>query len=191
MVCTSVRSQIAPHVHLISVAIKPNMPPSAEAIKPKSSLPIMVLRLPNMARIERGEIRKLCDQDAGQDCAEFIIGRASRGPLARSGDLRVKADLSRRIKLIWAVQSLWEKYFCFSEMQIRLYDSHPAPLRGALRNVNSAGRGAVDANGAPDEGAFLRTAKACGPDAPTLASSSQLRSAGDGGKRARSPGSTL
>jgi hypothetical protein len=96
--------------------------PSAEAIKPKSSLPIMVLRLPNMARIERGEIRKLCDQDAGQDCAEFIIGRASRDPLARSGDLRVKADLSRRIKLIWAVQSSSQKYFCFSEMKIRLYE---------------------------------------------------------------------
>src|ERR1700675_1739123 len=45
---------------------------------------------------------------------------------------------------------------------------------------------------------LLRTAKSCGPDAPTLASSSRrcvgptgLRqdiSAGDGGKRARSPG---
>jgi hypothetical protein len=35
MVSTSVRSQIAPHVHLISVAIEPNMRPSAEAIKPK------------------------------------------------------------------------------------------------------------------------------------------------------------
>src|SRR5229473_5103796 len=45
---------------------------------------------------------------------------------------------------------------------------------------------------------LLRTAKSCGPDAPTLASSSRSRvgptglrhdiSAGDGGKRARSPG---
>jgi hypothetical protein len=30
---------------------------------------------------------------------------------------------------------------------------HPVPLRGALRNVTSAGRDAVDADGAPDEGA--------------------------------------
>jgi hypothetical protein len=29
---------------------------------------------------------------------------------------------------------------------------HPVPLRGALRNVTSAGRDAVDADGAPDEG---------------------------------------
>src|SRR5882672_9101504 len=46
---------------------------------------------------------------------------------------------------------------------------------------------------------LLRTAKSCGPDAPTLASSLRSRvgpiglrqdiSAGDGGKRARSPGS--
>jgi hypothetical protein len=30
----------------------------------------------------------------------------------------------------------------------------------------------MDAGGAKDEGAILRTAKSCGPDAPTLASSS-------------------
>jgi hypothetical protein len=51
MVSTSVRSQIAPHVHLISVAIEPNMRPSAAAIKAKSSSPIMVLRMiPNLSR---------------------------------------------------------------------------------------------------------------------------------------------
>jgi hypothetical protein len=32
-------------------------------------------------------------------------------------------------------------------------------------------RDAMDASGATDEGACLRTAKSCGPDAPTLASS--------------------
>jgi hypothetical protein len=57
------------------------------------------------------------------------------------GALRRKPDFLKRIKLIWGIQSPLQKYFCFSEMQIRLYDSHPAPLRGALRNVNSAGRG--------------------------------------------------
>ena len=39
--------------------------------------------------------------------------------------------------------------------------------------VANAGRDAVDASGAKDEGADLRTAKSCGPDAPTLASSSR------------------
>jgi hypothetical protein len=37
--------------------------------------------------------------------------------------------------------------------------------------VTDAGWDAVDAGGAKDEGACLRTAKSCGPDAPTLASS--------------------
>ena len=43
--------------------------------------------------------------------------------------------------------------------------------RGALANVINAGRDAVDAGGAADEGADLRTAKSCGPDASTPASS--------------------
>jgi len=46
-----------------------------------------------------------------------------------------------------------KKYFCFSEMQIRLYDLPSRPERGALRNVINVGRGAVDADGAFDEGA--------------------------------------
>jgi hypothetical protein len=37
--------------------------------------------------------------------------------------------------------------------------------------VANAGRDAVDASGASDEGAFLRTEKSCGPDTPTLVSS--------------------
>jgi hypothetical protein len=64
-----------------------------------------------------------------------------------------------------------QKYFCFTESQIKLYDSHPVPTRGALRNVINVGRDAVDAGGANDEGAIPRTAKACGPDLPTLGSS--------------------
>jgi hypothetical protein len=43
---------------------------------------------------------------------------------------------------------------------------------GRLEIVTDAGQDAVDASGVIDEGAFLRTEKACGPDAPTLASSS-------------------
>jgi hypothetical protein len=49
--------------------------------------------------------------------------------------------------------------------------THPVPTRGALRNVINAGWDAVDAGGANDEGAILRTAKACGPDLSTLRSS--------------------
>jgi hypothetical protein len=46
----------------------------------------------------------------------------------------------------------------------------------------------MDAGGAADESAGLRTAKSCGPDAPTLASSSRSDPRNDGGKQARSPG---
>jgi hypothetical protein len=45
------------------------------------------------------------------------------------------------------------------------------PPEGRLAIVTDAGRDAVDAGGASDEGADLRTAKSCGPDASTLASS--------------------
>ena len=43
--------------------------------------------------------------------------------------------------------------------------------RGALRNVNNAGWDAVDADGAIDERRLRRTAKSCGSDASTPASS--------------------
>jgi hypothetical protein len=52
-----------------------------------------------------------------------------------------------------AVQPRLQKYFCFSEIQIRLYDLPSHPERGALRNVINAGRAAVDADGAFDESA--------------------------------------
>jgi hypothetical protein len=54
---------------------------------------------------------------------------------------------------LWRVQSPAQKYFGFSEMQIRLYDWPSRPERGALRNVINVGRDAVDADGAFDESA--------------------------------------
>jgi hypothetical protein len=44
-------------------------------------------------------------------------------------------------------------------------------MEGRIAIVTDAGRDAVDAGSAFDEGAGLRTAKSCGPDVPTLASS--------------------
>jgi hypothetical protein len=44
-------------------------------------------------------------------------------------------------------------------------------LEGRFAIVTDAGRDAVDAGSASDEGAGSRTVKSCGPDAPTLASS--------------------
>ena len=59
-------------------------------------------------------------------------------------------------------------------------------MRGALAIVTNAGRDAVDAGGATDERIELswRTAKTCGPDAPTLASSLRINPRNDGGKKA-------
>ena len=56
-----------------------------------------------------------------------------------------KSDLSWRINVICPVQSPWQKYFCFSEMQIGLHDLPSRPERGALAIVTNVGRGAVDA----------------------------------------------
>ena len=60
----------------------------------------------------------------------------------------------------------------FPKRKSALYPSPSRPTEGRHAIVTVAGRDAVDASGASDEGAFLRTAKSCGPDAPTLASSS-------------------
>src|ERR1039458_9042145 len=50
----------------------------------------------------------------------------------------------------------------------------PAHTQGAFRDRHERRAGdAMDAGGAADESATLRTAKSCGPDAPTLASSSR------------------
>jgi hypothetical protein len=60
--------------------------------------------------------------------------------------------------------------------------------RGVSRTSQTRGGDAMDAGSARDGRACWRTAKSCGPDTPTLVSSSQLRSAGDGGQQARSTG---
>jgi hypothetical protein len=49
----------------------------------------------------------------------------------------------------------------------------PIPHKGRIAIVTDAGLDAMDAGGASDEGAVLRTAKPCGPDTPTLVSSSR------------------
>ena len=56
--------------------------------------------------------------------------------------------------LVTCLSSPFCKNILFFRRPKSLYiHRHPVPLRGALRNVTSAGRDAVDADGAPDEGA--------------------------------------
>jgi hypothetical protein len=69
------------------------------------------------------------------------------------------------------------KIFLFSPDPNQFTDSSVPSLRGALAIVTDAGRDAVDAGGAKDEGADLRTAKSCGSDASTPASSLARRRA--------------
>ena len=87
--------------------------------------------------------------------------------------VRAGANLSNGINLIWAVQPYAEKYFCFHPTQI-ISSSHAVPSRneGRIAIVTDVGMGCGGRNGADDERQPMRTAKSCGPDASTPASSS-------------------
>jgi hypothetical protein len=107
--------------------------------------------------------------------------------------LRVKPNLLKRINVILPVQSPLQKYFASPVGQIISTNSrHPTPPEGRIMIVTDAGRDAVDAaafcarrdrrvgwrkacerSTACGRGMLQRTAKSCGPDAPTLASSSR------------------
>ena len=64
----------------------------------------------------------------------------------------------------------------------------PPPQEGRIAIVTDVGSGMRWTLRCRETGALKRTAKACGPDAPTLASRSRVHPANEGGKRARSPG---
>jgi len=118
---------------------------------------------------------------------------AGRVPVALRGPpkgLHVKTNFLRRINVICPVQICFQINSASRSPQITI--TTPAiPLlhKGRFAIVTDVGRGAVDAGGAADESADLRTAKSCGPDASTPASSfAELTPRGDGDKKARSPG---
>jgi hypothetical protein len=70
------------------------------------------------------------------------FGRPARAGVA----LREKTNLSRRISLFLPVQSPLQKYFWFSETQIKLYRFPSHPTEGRIMIVTNAGRDAVDAD---------------------------------------------
>jgi hypothetical protein len=89
----------------------------------------------------------------------------------------------------FAVQPLPQKYFAFSETQISCsVPAVPPPQEGRFAIVTDVERGMRWTLWCREASAPMRTAKSCGPDAPTLASRSRVYPADDGGKRARSPG---
>jgi hypothetical protein len=83
----------------------------------------------------------------------------------------VPAGQIRRAPGKMNVQPRSEKYSAFGFAEINSKNPPSCLTEGRLAIVTNARRDAVDASGASDEGAGLRTAKSCGPDAPTLASS--------------------
>jgi hypothetical protein len=89
--------------------------------------------------------------------------------------LRAKPNLLKQINLICPVQSHLKKFSASPPTQIKSILLPSRPTEGRIAIVTDAGWDAVDAGGASDEGACLRTAKSCGPDAPTLASSWRRR----------------
>ena len=87
------------------------------------------------------------------------------------------------------VQPRSKKYSGFPKTKISLYLSPSRSSEGRCATSRNAARDAVDAGGRLMGDCCLRTEKSCGPDAPTLASSwREAIFAGDGGKKARSPG---
>ena len=86
--------------------------------------------------------------------------------------MRLKSNLLSRFNVIWVVQLYRKKYFAFREPQISSILALSHPSEGRLENVTDAGWDAVDATATQDGRRLKRTAKSCGPDAPTLASSS-------------------
>src|SRR5579863_8197231 len=110
----------------------------------------------------------------------------SRTQSCRRANQRMSATQDKSL-----VQPPFEKYFCFSEMQIRcMFRAVLSRKRGVAQRHQRWVRDAVDALATQDGRRRKRTAKSCGPDAPTLASSRPRCFrivACDGGKKARSP----
>src|ERR1700733_8137126 len=88
--------------------------------------------------------------------------------------MRIERKFSRGINVIWVVQSPLQKYFRSLLTQITCISlAIPAQYRGAFRDRHERRVGMRWTRAALlTRALFLRTAKSCGPDAPTLASSS-------------------
>ena len=93
--------------------------------------------------------------------------------------MREKCDLLKRFNVIWVVQSPLAKIFRLCRRANHLYDLAPfRPARGTYRHrhetlgAECGGRDGVVARfWRARRATTMRTAKSCGPDAPTLASS--------------------
>jgi hypothetical protein len=89
----------------------------------------------------------------------------------RSSENHTIKVAARRANQQKPVQSSRKKYFCFSEMQISLLIRASHPIEGRFAIVTSVAVGCGGRGLRNGRVCMRRTAKSCGPDAPTLASS--------------------
>jgi hypothetical protein len=93
----------------------------------------------------------------------------------KDGDLDRVLGITMRLAQVAAANSRGDQFIRRSPSLAVILgdpDAYRRLTEGRLAIVTNARRDAMDVGGASDEGACLRTAKSCGPDAPTLASSS-------------------
>jgi hypothetical protein len=108
------------------------------------------------------------------DCfAEPVIGRryAPTRWLAMTMWMLWVRQINPTGKSAKPVQLSRKKYFCFSEMQISLLNRPSHPIEGRFAIVTSVAVGCGGRGLRNGRVRMRRTAKSCGPDAPTLASS--------------------
>jgi hypothetical protein len=102
---------------------------------------------------------------------DFAAATRCQAPRRRN-PLRETGDLLSRINVIWPVQSCVQKDSASGVGQINFTTpAVPSPLRGVSRSSRTWAAGCGGRKERQRRGRLLRTAKSCGPDAPTLASS--------------------
>src|ERR1700735_1419883 len=106
--------------------------------------------------------------------ADLRVSQRGSTTSTRSGPLKSFLAQPRRANPLHTCPAPFAKIFWFTFEPNHFYiHRHPAPTRGAYRDRHGRwARDAMDAGNVADESTDLRTAKSCGPDAPTLASSS-------------------
>ncbi len=99
-----------------------------------------------------------------------LARKAPRRRPGRAAGMRQKEKFSCGINVIWVVQSPSAKIFRFRRRANQIYDlRHPA-IEGRFAIVTDVGAGCGGREQRQRRRRSLRTAKSCGPDAPTLAS---------------------
>jgi hypothetical protein len=118
--------------------------------------------------------RPLLLGDAAETLRVVGAGLAvGEGGLSNGGALALRGDLPAGLFCKIAVQPSSQKYFAFAVGQIISTSSpRPASIRGAYASSRTLGAGCGGRGSGARRAALARTAKSCGPDAPTLASSS-------------------